>query len=105
MIFLRADGHHEADGTPNSLSPVAATAEFLFDTNERFRNADVAVTPSKQTTDFLFDTNKSFEASTVPVTRSKSVTVIFSIRHKWTLRRNSPLSKKIENSAVPASRA
>jgi hypothetical protein len=105
MIFLRANGHDEADETPNSLPPVAATAEILFDTNERLKKSDIAVTHSKQTTDFLFDTNKSCKMSAVPVTPSKSMTVPFSIRYKWTLCSTPPLSKNIANSAVRILRA
>jgi len=81
MIFLRDDGHHEPDETPNFVPAPGPNTKFLFDTNDRLRKSDIAVTHSKQTTG------------------------PFSIRYKLTLRNTPSLSIKIANSAVRIPRA
>jgi hypothetical protein len=84
MILLRDDGHHEPDKTLNLAPPAASSAEFLFDTNERLKKCDIAVTHSKQTT------------------------ATFSIRYKWKLLGAPHRHEKISiylNSAVRTPRA
>jgi hypothetical protein len=105
MNFLRDDGHHEPDETPNFVPPPAANAKFLFDTNERLKKSAVAVTHSKQTTEFPFDTKEAHRILDIAVTRSKPTATQFSIRYKWTLRSTPPLTIKIANSALGIPRA
>jgi hypothetical protein len=77
MIFLRHDGQHELDGTPNFLPSPAPGAKFLFDTNERSRTSFIAVTHSKQTTDPL------------------------SVRYKSKRHRIPPLCQKVASDLIP----
>jgi hypothetical protein len=105
VIFLHHHGHHESDETPNCISTPAPSARFLFDTNERFKKSDIAVTDSKQTADFLLNTKEARKILDIPVTPSKPTTLPFSIRYKWALLSTVPLPNEIANSADRIPRA
>jgi hypothetical protein len=105
MIFLRDDGYYRPHQIRNVAPSAAPNAEFLFDTNERPRQSDIAVTHSKQTTELPFDTNEACRTFDIAVTRSKPTIGPLSIRYIWNLHRTLPLSEKIAKSAVQAPRA
>jgi hypothetical protein len=104
MIFLRDDGHHEPDETPNFVPPPALNTKFLFDTNELLKKSDIAVTHSKQTSEFLFDTNEAHKILDIAVTHLKPTTAPSAIRYKWKLHDTLPLCKKIAISLNSAAR-